>query len=130
MYHIKFTWIFILSFTFGLGEAKSENALLEYLSKETGVSHALAKEQVEEVFRSVENTLIKEGIVKIPSFGTFYLQKRKPWTVKHPRTGKLIKVPSRLYPRYRSSKKFKDRIRALDVDKISLTKESQKISSN
>ncbi len=86
------------------------NCLSELIEKRHGIDHRAAKEQTEEVFQAIEEALRQGKRVQIRSFGSFYLQARKAWKARHPKTGKVTNVPARKYPRFRSSDLLKLRI--------------------
>ena len=46
--------------------------------------------------------------VRIRTFGTFYNQQRKAREVRNPQDGTKIQVPAKRYPRFRSSKVFRE----------------------
>ena len=104
-----------LFFFSGRAEAESSknctvNCLAEMIEEHYGIDRRAAKEQTEEVFQVIEQALLRGKRVQIRSFGSFYLQARESRKARNPRTGKLILVPAKKYPRFRSSELLKERI--------------------
>lgn len=101
---------FALLLGFGLeAQAASVEGLISRISASSGVSQEAAARQVKTVFSAIEAELAQDQEVSVPQFGRFYLQQRDERQVKHPKTGKLIDVPARRYPRFSSYSSLKQR---------------------
>lgn len=67
-----------------------------------------AENQIALMIDSIKEVLLEGDSVQMRTFGTFYVQDRKPRTARNPRTGESVAVPAKRYPRFRSSQSFKD----------------------
>jgi nucleoid DNA-binding protein len=61
---------------------------------------------VDEFLAAVGRALSEGYDVHLRRFGTFSLRARKPRSMRNPRSGKTIRVPGKLVPIFRSSKRF------------------------
>jgi len=86
------------------------NCLAEMIEEQYGIDRRAAREQTEEVFQMIEQALLSGKRVQIRSFGSFYLQARGARKARNPRTGRVILVPPKKYPRFRSSELLKERL--------------------
>ncbi len=65
---------------------------------------------VDEFLHAVGRALSEGYEVHLRRFGTFALRTRKPRTMRNPKSGLTIKVPAKLVPVFRSSKKLEHTI--------------------
>ena len=65
---------------------------------------------VDEFLGAVGRALSEGYEVQLRRFGTFALRARGARTMRNPRTGDEIKVPAKLVPIFRSSKKLERRV--------------------
>lgn len=84
--------------------------ILEVISQSEGITRSEARERVNFVFSEIEKELLVSGKVGIRGFGTFYLQRRDARLGRNPSTGETVKVPERVYPKFRSSDTLKERL--------------------
>lgn len=63
-----------------------------------------AKTAVEATLKIMKDALKKGDKVVLSNFGTFKTKETSPITLKNPKTGKAIKVPSKLKVRFKASK--------------------------
>ncbi len=61
---------------------------------------------VDEFLAAVGRALSEGYDVHLRRFGTFALRARKPRSMRNPRSGKTIRVPGKLVPVFRSSKRL------------------------
>lgn len=70
----------------------SKAILIEAVKKKRRLSGRAARDVVDVVFETILRNLKKEGTFSVTGFGSFRLAKRAARNVRHPRTGKLIKI--------------------------------------
>ena len=63
-----------------------------------------AKTAVEATLAIMKEALKKGDKVVLSNFGTFKTKETNPLTLKNPKTGKAIKVPSKMKVRFKASK--------------------------
>jgi nucleoid DNA-binding protein len=84
-----------------------EVGLSKRFAEKASISLDEADRHISLMFDSISDALIAGEQVQVRNFGTFYSKNRKPRTAKNPKTGEVVQVPSRSYPRFRSSKSLK-----------------------
>ena len=70
----------------------SKAILIEAVKKKRRLSGRAARDVVEVVFDTILKNLKKDGTFSVTGFGSFRLAKRAARNVRHPRTGKLLKI--------------------------------------
>lgn len=84
--------------------------IAEIISNQVGLSKRDSLEIVEGIIDEIGLILAKEGILKISSFGTFKVNKKKARTIKTPKTSTEVLVKEHNVVSFRSSKVVKDLI--------------------
>jgi len=69
--------------------------LARKLAQRLHISHNLAKLLVKAFFEEVAEALAHGEKVELRGFGSFEVRQSKPRTVRHPKSGKEIHLPSR-----------------------------------
>jgi DNA-binding protein HU-beta len=69
-----------------------------------------AEKALDAFVKTIEDTLKSGEEVRLVSFGTFSTAKRKATTGHNPKTGKEIKIPSRISPKFKPGKQLKDAV--------------------
>ena len=75
-----------------------------------GLSKAAADRALRAMIASIRGSLKRGEAVTLVGFGTFAVARRKPRTMRNPRTGQAVAVASRM-PRFKPSKELKQAVR-------------------
>jgi integration host factor subunit alpha len=84
--------------------------LVKSLYREIGLSVDDAASLVEAVLEEIAAALIQGETVKLSSFGTFGVKRKKSRIGRNPKTGKEVPIPPRKVLVFRASHIVKDRI--------------------
>jgi integration host factor subunit alpha len=84
--------------------------LVKSLYREIGLSLHDAASLVEAVLEEIATALIRGDTVKLSSFGTFGVKRKKPRVGRNPKTGKEAPIAARTVLVLRASHILKDRI--------------------
>jgi integration host factor subunit beta len=89
----------------------TKSELIERLSF---TSCALNKKEAEMVvntiFDSIGSTLIDGGRVEIRGFGSFSIRHREGREARNPKSGDLVKIPSKKTPFFKTGKELRERV--------------------
>jgi nucleoid DNA-binding protein len=83
-------------------------ALIDFMSKETGMPKTSCKGALESFIKAIETSLKKGKPVVLTGFGTFTVMKRKERVGINPATGAKMKIAAKKVPKFRAGKKLKD----------------------
>lgn len=86
--------------------------LAECIKKEIGLPRSECIKLVHSVFDNMSKGLKKDGLVKIPSLGTFKVRKKNKRIGRNPKTGVEAVISERLVVTYNASEKLKLRLNA------------------
>ena len=86
----------------------NKTELVDAIAKETGLSKKDSEKAVKAFTDAVSKELKKKGKVQLVGFGTFETAKRAARTGKNPQTGKEIKIPASVAPKFKPGKALKD----------------------
>ena len=78
--------------------------------KNIGFSKNLSLKIVDDFFESIKLAIIKSNKIKISSFGTFSILKKKERMGRNPKTGVQAKIFSRKVVKFKPSLSFKKKI--------------------
>ncbi|WP_339045663.1 HU family DNA-binding protein [Candidatus Mesenet endosymbiont of Agriotes lineatus] len=84
--------------------------IVEIISNQIGLSRKDSLEIVEDIINEIGLILAKEGVLKINSFGTFKVSKKKTRIVHNPKTSKEVSIKEHNIVSFRPSKVVKDLI--------------------
>lgn len=76
-----------------------------------GVTRKNANAVLVEAFQIITRTAKREGLFRVPGFGTFYVSKHKARTGRNPRTGEPIKIKARRSMGFRMGAELKRDLR-------------------
>lgn len=85
--------------------------ICDSLSNEIGLSRQQSTAILEAVLDEVINNLAKNGEVKISSFGTFLVRKKKERVGRNPKTGQEVMITPRNSLSFRASHILKDKMK-------------------
>ena len=89
----------------------NKTELIAKVAGKAGLTKADATKAVEGTFEAITGALSKKGDVRIIGFGTFSTSKRKARDGRNPATGKVIKIPATVVPRFKAGKGLKDAVK-------------------
>lgn len=109
-YFLAFIVTFLsLSFT-ASSWAESRDELVLRVAKQGNISEDQARSEINRVFSAIEAELKDGRNVTIKNFGRFSLSNREARKGRNPRTGAVIDIPAKKYPRFLSADGFKQRM--------------------
>jgi DNA-binding protein HU-beta len=89
-----------------------KNDFISEIAISAGVGFETAK-AVLDAFQQVVTSFMKSGdVVVLDKIGRLDAPMGKPRKGRHPRTGEVINIPSRMTPRYRASAELKRELRS------------------
>lgn len=78
--------------------------LVERLAKETGVSKAEAKANLNSVLGAIKNCVQEDGRLILTGFGTFKNVTRAARVGRNPSNGALVEIPAKVVMKFTASK--------------------------
>jgi DNA-binding protein HU-beta len=84
--------------------------LVTHMARATGWPKAGAERALRAMLAAMRASLKRGDPVTLVGFGTFSVARRRPRTVRNPRTGQAVTVAGRI-PRFKPSKELKQAIR-------------------
>ena len=88
----------------------TRSVLADAVYKEIGISHAESSELVDITFDELINGMIKSGVVKIASFGSFYIKEKRERIGRNPRNKKEAIIKARKVVSFYPSNILKEKI--------------------
>lgn len=88
----------------------NKTELVAAMAKEAGLSKKDAEKALGAFVDAVSKELKKKGKVQLIGFGTFETGKRAARTGRNPQTGKDIKIPAAVVPKFKAGKALKDAV--------------------
>ena len=88
----------------------NKQELVAATAKEAGLTKADAEKAVNAFTGTVSKELKKKGKVQLIGFGTFETGKRAARTGRNPQTGKAIKIPASVVPKFKAGKALKNAV--------------------
>jgi len=85
--------------------------LIEIVAKAANVTKVDAENVMNAAIDSIKKSVKKGDDVTLIGFGTFTKSKRKARMGRNPQTGKEIKIPAMVVPKFRPGREFKDAIK-------------------
>ncbi|KLT22055.1 DNA-binding protein, HU family [Wolbachia endosymbiont of Armadillidium vulgare str. wVulC] len=84
--------------------------IAECINQEIGLSKEDSIAIIDDILNEIKTSLVKDGIVKISSFGTFLVKKKKERPGNIPNTSKKVVIQARKSISFRSSQVLKKSI--------------------
>ncbi|HEV8640134.1 MAG TPA: HU family DNA-binding protein [Methylomirabilota bacterium] len=84
--------------------------LVAHMAKATGWPKAGTERALRAMLAAIRTSLKRGDSVTLVGFGTFSVARRRPRTMRNPRTGQTITVAGRI-PRFKPSKDLKQAVR-------------------
>jgi DNA-binding protein HU-beta len=85
--------------------------IVRRIATTTGWSNAVTDRAVRSMLAAIRAAMKRGDMVTLVGFGTFSAARRKPRTVRNPRTGRTITVAGGRLPRFRPSRELKQAVR-------------------
>jgi DNA-binding protein HU-beta len=82
--------------------------LAERMASDIGISKARAADGIESLIRSTTDALKQGDRVAISGFGSFVVYQRKARNLRHPQTGRIIRLKSRRVARFTAGSELKN----------------------
>lgn len=98
------------------GKTLTRAHLAEAVYQEVGLSRSESAQLVDSILTEIGDSLIKDGIVKISSFGTFSVRRKGQRIGRNPKTGEEVPILPRRVLVFRPSQVLKDRINGVEND--------------
>ncbi|MBL7714814.1 MAG: HU family DNA-binding protein [Bdellovibrionales bacterium] len=89
----------------------NKSQLIDAIAKSTKLTKVDAESVINAMLDTVKKSVKKGEDVTLIGFGTFTKSKRKARIGRNPQTGKEIKIPAMMVPKFRAGREFKDSIR-------------------
>ena len=93
-----------------MGKTVTREYLAECIKKEMGLPRSECIKLVHSIFDGMSEGLNKDGLVKIPSLGTFKVRKKNKRVGRNPKTGEEAIISERSVVTYNASEKLKLRL--------------------
>lgn len=93
----------------------NKTELIQQVSGNTGLTKKAATKAVNAMFRTIQQTLIEEGHVRVTGFGNFSVRERSQRRGRNPQTGEEILVPSRRIPTFRAGHSLKMAVKKAEL---------------
>ncbi len=89
----------------------TKSELIERLSHVSGnVNKKEAELIVNTIFDSIGDTLVSGGRVEIRGFGSFTIRERDAREARNPKSGEIVKIPSKKTPFFKTGKELRERV--------------------
>ena len=102
-----------------MDKTTTRSTLSEAVFKNVGLSRNESANLVDSVFSEILLSLIKGDDVKISSFGTFVVRKKKARIGRNPKTGEEVPITARSVVTFRASNVLKSKVNT--KNKINIT---------
>lgn len=86
----------------------NKNELIDSMAVESGITKTDSAKALDALITSILKALKKGEEVRLIGFGTFSVIKRAAMTARNPRTGAIIKVPSKKQAKFKAGKSLQD----------------------
>ena len=100
------------------GKTLTRAHLAEAVYQEVGLSRSESAQLVDSILSEIGDSLIKDGIVKISSFGTFSVRRKGQRIGRNPKTGEEVPILPRRVLVFRPSQVLKDRINGIETSAV------------
>jgi integration host factor subunit alpha len=82
--------------------------LADAVYEQVGLSRSESADLVDAVFDEMIDGLVKDGVLKLSSFGTFQIRSKKARVGRNPKTGVEVTITPRRVVSYKASNVLKD----------------------
>ena len=92
------------------GRTLTRAHLAEAVYQEVGLSRSESAELVDSILSEIGDSLVNDGVVKISSFGSFFVRQKGQRMGRNPKTGEEVPIHPRKVLVFRASHVLKNRI--------------------
>jgi integration host factor subunit beta len=92
----------------------NKSQLVETLAKEENLLIKTAEEVVTAFFKEMEECLTSGSRLEIRGLGSFKIKHYDGYNGRNPKTGKVVKVPSKKVPFFKAGKDLKERVDTIE----------------
>lgn len=89
------------------GTTVTKATIIESINREIGLSKEDSAAIIDDILNEIKTSLVKDGIVKIPSFGTFLVRRKKERPGNVPNTSERVIIRARNSISFRPSQMLK-----------------------
>ena len=94
------------------GKTVTRAQLAEAVYQEVGLSRSESADLVDSILDEIAESLLRDGMVKISSFGTFAVRQKGHRVGRNPKTGEEVPILPRRVLVFRASQVLKERVNA------------------
>ena len=88
----------------------TKKEMAKAIADELGITTELSKAVIQRTFVAIIETLETDGRIELRNFGVFEVKKRKPRKARNPRTGEVVRVPTRRVVSFKPGREMAVRI--------------------
>ena len=88
----------------------TKKEMAKVIADEFGITAEVSKAVIQRTFAAIIETLETDGRIELRNFGVFEVKTRKPRKARNPRTGEVVRVPSRKVVSFKPGKEMAERI--------------------
>lgn len=88
----------------------TKKELVQNIAEEAGISKTVAEKALNAVIDGITDALSNREKVTFVGFGTFSVTKRPARKGRNPKTGKEIKIPASVVPKFKPGKSLKEAV--------------------
>jgi DNA-binding protein HU-beta len=88
----------------------TKKELVQNIAEEVGISKTVAEKALNAVIDGITDALSNREKVTFVGFGTFSVTKRPARKGRNPKTGKEIKIPASVVPKFKPGKSLKEAV--------------------
>jgi len=86
----------------------NKQEIIERIAEDSGITRHQATKVLNSIINGIENALSRGEKVTLSGFGSFSVIRRKERKGRNPKTGEIIKIPSKKAIKFIPSKKLKE----------------------
>lgn len=91
-------------------QTRTRRDIARDVAAQTGMSFAQARSATDAVLEAIANAIVEAERLELRNFGIFEVANQGQRKLKHPVTGKPVKVPPQKIIRFRAGKSLKNRL--------------------
>jgi nucleoid DNA-binding protein len=84
--------------------------LIKAVAEQAKLSQAQTRELLQQFLDGITDTLVREGEIRLGSFGTFEVKTRQGRTGRNPRTGEKLQIPPRAVVTFRPGLEVREKV--------------------
>ena len=88
----------------------TKKEMAKVIADELGLPVETTKAVIQKTFAAIIETLETDGRIELRNFGIFAVKTRKPRQARNPKTGEVVRVPSRRAVTFKPGKEMAERV--------------------